>query len=189
MPAVSSDMPRIPASRAFPLIHAHLHHPRPSRDAAPLPRQPRYLHPWLQSMETLDQMLYADATEFDERIEPESVRPCPEDREGWPMDLYEMLSVNGVGYVSKMGLVIDLDGVGCRRTSSAAYQPVVVALLLLKMKVKGCQAELVIGRTGELRVAYAVFQGDRSILDSNDTMARQSVLAPCVACGYVMMIC
>jgi hypothetical protein len=87
-------------------------------------------------METLDQMLYADVTEFDGTRGPESVRPCPEDREGWPMDLYEMLSVNEVGYVSKRGLVIDLDEVGCKRRSSAAYQQVVVALLLLKMRVK-----------------------------------------------------
>jgi hypothetical protein len=87
-------------------------------------------------METLDQMLYADVMEFDGRREPESVRPCPEDREGWPMDWYEMLSVNEVGYVLKMGLEIDLDEVGCMRRSSAAYQQVVVALLLLKLKVK-----------------------------------------------------
>lgn len=81
-------------------------------------------------------MLYADVMGSDGRREPESVRPCPEDREGWPMDLYEMLSVNEVGYVSKRGLVIDLDVVDYKRRSSAAYQQVAVALLLLKMKVK-----------------------------------------------------
>jgi hypothetical protein len=48
------------------------------------------------------------------------------------------------------------------------------------------QAELVIGRTSVLRAAYSVFQGGRWVLDSNNTMARQSVLAPCVACGYVI---
>ena len=82
-------------------------------------------------METLAQKLYADVMEFDERRGPESAKLCPEDREGWPMDSYEMLSANEVGYVLKMGLVIDLDVVGCKHTSSAAYQLVVVALLLL----------------------------------------------------------
>ena len=76
-------------------------------------------------------MLYADVVEFDGMRGPESVRPCPEDLEGWPMDWYEKPSVNEVGYVSKRGLEIDLDEVGCMRRSSAAYQQVVVALLLL----------------------------------------------------------
>ena len=58
-------------------------------------------------MGNLDQKLYADVMEFDGKREPESVRPCPVYQEGRPMDLYEMLSVNEMEYVSKMGLVID----------------------------------------------------------------------------------
>jgi hypothetical protein len=111
-------------------------------------------------METLDQMLYADVMGSDGRREPESVRPCPEDLEGWPMDLYEMLSVNEVGYVSKTGLVIDLDEVGCMRRSSAAYQQVVVALLLLKLKVKDVRPLISVGLV-MLRAAYSVFQGGK----------------------------
>lgn len=51
------------------------------------------------------------------------------------MDLHGMLSVDEGEYLSRTGLVIDLDVVGCRRRSSAVFQPVVVALFLLKMKV------------------------------------------------------
>ena len=86
-------------------------------------------------MGNLDRKTRADATEYDGRREPESAMPCPEYQEEWPTGLYEMLRVDEGECVSRMGLVIDLDVVDCRRRSSAVFQPVVVALLLLKIKV------------------------------------------------------
>jgi hypothetical protein len=136
-------------------------------------------------METLDRKLYADVMEFDGRREPESVRPCPGYREGWPMDLYEMLSVNEVVYVSKMGLVIGLDVECCRRRSSAVYQPVVVALLLLKMNVKDVSpSQVSVGLACLLRAAYSLFYGARQVPNSNNTMAGESIWPPCVAFGF-----
>ena len=85
-------------------------------------------------MKSLVQKLYADVMAFDGKKEPELVRPCPVYQEGWPMDLCEMLIVNEVEYVLKMGLAIDLGEVDCKRRSSAASQPVVVALLMLKQR-------------------------------------------------------